>query len=110
MAAAAVLVALVATAAPASAAGPYAIATAAGTIGGFAGDGGPATAAQLNVPIAVAAGPGGGFLIADFSNARVRRVGPDGVITTVAGTGVVGNSGDGGPATAAQLTTPRGVA
>ena len=88
----------------------FAITTVAGTgVGGFVGDGGAATAAELNVPYAVASAPDGGFLIADAANHRVRRVGPDGVILTVAGTGVAGNSGDGGPATAAQLTLPRGL-
>jgi hypothetical protein len=95
-------------AAPASAE-TFGIATVAGSgIGGFAGDGGSATAAQLNVPYAVAALPAGGFLVADAGNHRVRRVLPDGSITTVVGTGVAGNSGDGGPASAAQINIPRG--
>jgi Fibronectin type III domain/NHL repeat len=78
---------------------------------GFSGDGGPATAAQLglNSPYSVAVTADGGFLIGDEVNARVRRVSPTGVITTVAGTGVRGTSGDGGPATAAQLDAPFGV-
>jgi NHL repeat len=87
------------------------ITTVAGTgTAGFSGDGGPATAAQLNVPGAVAATADGGFLIADFANNRVRRVSPAGTITTVAGTGTAGFSGDGGRATAAQLNFPNGVA
>jgi hypothetical protein len=87
------------------------VVTVAGTgVAGFSGDGGPATAAQLNIPYAVAAWPGGGFLIADAANSRVRRVLPDGRIVTAAGTGAAGNSGDGGPASAARLTFPRGVA
>ena len=69
----------------------------------YSGDGGPATAAGLYAPSGVAAMPDGGFLIADTGNSRVRRVSPDGTITTVAGTGTPGFSGDGGPATAAQL-------
>jgi len=79
---------------------------------GFSGDGGPATAAQLgqNSPYAVAVTADGGFLIGDETNSRVRRVSPTGVITTIAGTGVRGFSGDGGSATAAQLDTPMGVA
>ena len=77
---------------------------------GFSGDDGPATAAQLNVPWGVAATPDGGFLIADFLNNRVRRVSPGGTITTVAGTGASGFSGDNGPATAAALSLPSGVA
>jgi hypothetical protein len=52
----------------------------------------------------------GGFLIADTDNQRVRRVSPAGTIATVAGTGTQGFSGDGGPATAAQLVGPEGVA
>ena len=77
---------------------------------GFAGDGGPATAAALAWPTGVAALPGGGFLIADWFNQRIRRVDADGTISTVAGTGSTGFSGDGGPATLAQLNQPFGVA
>jgi glucose/arabinose dehydrogenase len=87
------------------------ITTVAGTgVPGSSGDGGPATAAQLNNPYSVAVLPDGGFLIADSGNRRVRRVSPDGIITTVAGTGVPGSSGDGGAATAAQLNYPTGLA
>jgi hypothetical protein len=87
------------------------ITTVAGTgVQGFSGDGGPATAAQLNLPYSVAVTPDGGFLIADSGNRRVRRVSPTGIITTVAGTGVQGSSGDGGAATAAQLNDPTGLA
>jgi hypothetical protein len=79
---------------------------------GFSGDGGPATQAQLglNSPYGVEATADGGFLIADDVNSRVRKVSPSGTITTVAGTGVRGYSGDGGPATAAALNTPTEVA
>ena len=77
---------------------------------GFSGDGGPATAAQLNSPYGVAVGPDGSLYIADGQNHRIRRVGPDGIITTVAGSGMPSFSGDGGPATAARLYTPFGVA
>jgi hypothetical protein len=77
---------------------------------GFSGDGGPATAARLNVVYSVAVTADGGFLIADAGNRRVRRVSPTGIITTVAGTGVQGSSGDGGAATAAQLNDPDGIA
>src|SRR5215470_128996 len=88
------------------------ISTVAGSddFGGFSGDGGPATAAALNNPTGVAVTPDGGYLIADASNARIRRVSPAGTITTVAGTGTPGFSGDGGPASAAQLYAPSGVA
>ncbi|MDS4031599.1 MAG: hypothetical protein RKO66_16215 [Candidatus Contendobacter sp.] len=79
---------------------------------GFAGDGGPATRAQLNYPTAVAVAPDGGVWIADADNHRIRRVGPDGRIATVAGTGVAGGfgEGDGGPATEAQLSYPHHLA
>jgi NHL repeat len=77
---------------------------------GYAGDGGPATAASIALPRGVAARPNGELLIPDTTNARVRRVSPQGVITTVAGTGQAGFSGDGGPATAAQLNRPFSVA
>jgi hypothetical protein len=58
----------------------------------------------------VAALPDGGFLIADAAAARVRRVSAGGIITTVAGNGTPGFSGDGGPATAAQIYDPNGLA
>ncbi|MGO9319935.1 MAG: hypothetical protein ACLQBY_03905 [Solirubrobacteraceae bacterium] len=74
------------------------------------GDGGPATSASLISPVAVAALPGGGFLIADSQDHRVRMVNARGIITTVAGTGAAGFSGDGGPATSARLHTPSAVA
>jgi NHL repeat len=85
------------------------ITTVAGTTPGLSGDGGPASAAQLNSPTGVAVTADGGFLIADTNNHRVRRVSPAGTITTVAGT-TEELSGDGGPATAAQLASPTGVA
>jgi cysteine-rich repeat protein len=88
------------------------ITTVAGTgVGGFSGDGGPATTAQVNQPYAVAIDGRGNLFIADRGNHRIRRVdGATGEITTVAGTGESGFSGDGGPATSAQLNQPRGVA
>lgn len=69
----------------------------------FSGDGGPATAARLNSPSQVAFDLAGNMYILDVMNLRVRKVSPLGVITTVAGNGTRGFSGDGGPATAAQL-------
>jgi hypothetical protein len=79
---------------------------------GFSGDGGRATAARLGDPVGgLAALADGGFLVLDATNHRVRRVWPDGRITTVAGTGVAGTSGDGGPAIAARLpANPGGFA
>ncbi|MBU2009857.1 MAG: hypothetical protein KJ624_08505 [Chloroflexi bacterium] len=87
------------------------ISTFAGTgAAGFSGDGGPATAAQLNNPMGVTFAPGY-LYIADSSNHRIRKVDlATGTITTFAGTGVGSFSGDGGPATAAQLSTPRFLA
>ncbi len=77
---------------------------------GYSGDEGPATEAELNNPWGVAIGPDGSLYIADCYNNRIRQVRPDGVITTVAGNGDRGYGGDGGPATAAQLYYPMGVA
>ena len=77
---------------------------------GFGGDGGPATAAQLAPPAGVAVDGAGNLYIADRGNHRIRKVDSTGTITTVAGTGERGFGGDGGPATAARLTFPRGVA
>ena len=74
------------------------------------GDGGPATAAQLSTPAALAFDGVGNLFIADLRNHAVRRIDRQGIITTVAGTGVAGNGGDGGPATAAQLNQPGGLA
>jgi NHL repeat len=87
------------------------LATLAGSgVRGFAGDGGPATAASLNQPHAVAPLPDGGFLLADTDNNRIRRVGPDGTITTVVGDGASGFQGDGGDATSAELDQPKALA
>jgi uncharacterized protein (TIGR03437 family) len=83
----------------------------AGTItAGFAGDGGPATKAWLDVPYGVAVDGAGNVYIADSENNRIRKVSSAGIITTVAGDGTRGFSGDGGPATSAQLYAPWGVA
>ena len=81
-----------------------------GGIAGFSGDGGPATTAQLSGPSGVALDASGNFYISDSGNNRIRRVSASGIITTVAGSGIAGFGGDGGPATAAQLSSPSGVA
>ncbi len=77
---------------------------------GFSGDGGPASAASVNLPYGVAADLAGNVYIADLGNQRVRRIAPDGTMSTFAGTGVKGSLGDGGLATNAQLMSPRNVA
>ena len=76
---------------------------------GFSGDGGPATLAQIAAPRGIAALPDGSILFPDTGNHRVRLISPAGVITTVAGSGTQGLSGDGGPALAAQLNLPFSV-
>ncbi|MFL5895763.1 MAG: hypothetical protein ACJ76Z_11720, partial [Thermoleophilaceae bacterium] len=77
---------------------------------GFSGDGGPAAAAQVNGPAGVAVAGDGTVFFSDSGNNRVRAIRPDGTITTVAGAGTAGSGGDGGPATAAQLNAPAGLA
>ena len=87
----------------------------AGTRGGFGGDGGLATAAQFSCPWGLGIDAQGNLFIADTGNNRIRKVSPDGTISTVVGTGPAtdtggGFSGDGGPATDALLSGPTGVA
>ena len=77
---------------------------------GFTGDGGLATAANINYSRDVAADATGNIYFSDCNNNRIRKVSPTGVITTIAGTGTAGFSGDGGPATAAKLNCPYGLA
>ena len=92
--------------------------TAAGTIStvagngtrGYSGDFGPATAAELYFPSGVAVDGAGNLFIGDTNNSVIRKVTPEGIITTVAGNGTRGFGGDGGPATAAELYAPSGVA
>ncbi|MBP9825667.1 MAG: hypothetical protein KBF21_15675, partial [Thermoanaerobaculia bacterium] len=87
------------------------ITTAAGTGDfGFSGDGGPASLAELASPSGLSLLPSGELLIADTANDRIRRIGPSGVIRTVAGSAASGYSGDGGPATSAALLGPGGIA
>lgn len=73
------------------------------------GDGGPATRGTLNEPMAVVVDSVGNLYIADYRHNRVRRVGTNGRIETIAGTGAYGPAGDGGPATAAKITFPQAV-
>ncbi len=77
---------------------------------GSSGDDGPATSATLAAPTGILRAPDGALLVAESGGHRIRRIGPDGRITTFAGTGVAGFSGDGGMATSAQLNSPRGLA
>jgi sugar lactone lactonase YvrE len=78
---------------------------------GYSGDGGPATGAELSAVTGAATDSAGNLYIADWSNHRIRKVNAStGVITTVAGNGTLGYSGDGGQATAAELCLPNGVA
>ena len=79
-------------------------------IQGFSGDGGPAISARLTGPQGLAVDAEGNVFIADGNGARVRKVNSAGTITTIAGTGRIGFSGDGGHATSAQLGWPYGVA
>ncbi len=77
---------------------------------GYAGDGGPATSAQLNLPRGVAVDAAGNLYIADTGNNVVRRVDTKGTISTIAGNGAAGFTGDGGLATLAQITNPVAIA
>jgi len=73
---------------------------------GYSGDGGQAAKAQLNNPFGIVRGPDGALYVCDTMNHAIRRIAPDGVITTVAGSGRKGYSGDGGPATKAEMNEP----
>ncbi len=87
------------------------ITTIAGTgVAGFSGDGKAAVDAQLNLPYGLALDSAGNVYVADFGNQRVRRIGPDGVIITVAGTGRKASSPDGAAPTDTSLLSPRNVA
>ena len=75
----------------------------------YSGDGGPAKLAALNVAVDVSADRSGNLFIADQFNHRIRKIAHDGTISTVAGNGTQGFSGDGGPAVDAQINTPTGI-
>jgi sugar lactone lactonase YvrE len=77
---------------------------------GYTGDHGPATSAELKFPTGMWIDPSGNLLIADEANAVIREVNPAGTITTIAGNGTSGSTGDNGPATSAELKAPYGVA
>ena len=77
---------------------------------GFSGDGGPASAAALNDPFDIRFDSQGNLYVADFGNHCIRKIDQRGVITTVAGTGASGYTGDHGPATEAELNGPYGIA
>lgn len=76
---------------------------------GGSGDGGPATAAQIDNPFGVVRGPDGAIWFCEYTGHRIRRVAPDGTISTMAGTGAKGYSGDGGPALKATFNLPHEI-
>ena len=78
--------------------------------GSYGGDGGPAARARFRVPTSVVFDRLGNLYVADRDNGAVRKINSGGLITTVAGTGSRGYSGDGGPAVKAQLDQPQGFA
>jgi DNA-binding beta-propeller fold protein YncE len=87
------------------------ITTVAGTgVPGYSGDGGPASEAQFNAPEGLAIDSAGNLYVADTGNHRVRRISPDGRVSTISGTGRPGYSGDNGPGIRAALWYPRGLA
>jgi uncharacterized protein (TIGR03437 family) len=79
------------------------------SIGLYSGDGGPATAANLNNPTAITVDPAGNIYFTDQYNQRIRKVDKNGIITTIAGNGNAAYSGDGGPATSASVNYPCGI-
>lgn len=88
----------------------WTIATVAGTgVAGFSGDGGPATAAQINDPFGVVRGPDGALWFCEYTGQRIRKIARDGKISTVAGNGQRGYTGDGGPASAASFNRPHEI-
>ena len=89
---------------------PNTIQTIAGTGSAtYGGDGGPAKLASINVAVDVSTDRSGNLFIADQNNQRIRKIAPNGTISTVAGNGIQGFAGDGGPAINAELYNPTGV-
>lgn len=78
-------------------------------IGGFSGDGGPATTCQLNNPLGLVFDNGGNMYVADYNNNRIRKISTAGIISTYGGTGVAGYSGDGVQATSSKLNHPNAL-
>jgi streptogramin lyase len=76
---------------------------------GFSGDGGPATAAEIDNPFGVIRGPDGAIWFCEYTGQKIRRVDAEGTIMTIAGNGQTGYSGDGGPALAATLNLPHEI-
>ncbi len=76
---------------------------------GYKGDGGPATAGELDYPNGIAIDGSGNIYITDAGNYAIRKISPAGIISTIAGDGVYGYSGDGGPAASAKLANPFGI-
>ncbi len=92
------------------AAAEWTIETVAGTgKQGHSGDGGPATQADLDNPFGVVRGPDGALYYCEYTGHRIRKITPDGIIHTLAGTGQAGFSGDGGPATKATFNKPHEI-
>jgi len=76
---------------------------------GYSGDGGPAKNALMMYPFDICLDPIGNLYVSEYSGNRIRKIATDGTISTIAGTGVEGYSGDNGPATAARLARPHGI-
>ena len=95
---------------PVAPAAEWTVVTVAGTgVAGFSGDGGPATEAQINNPFGVVRGPDGALWFCEYSGQRIRRIAPDGTLSTYAGTGTRGFAGDGGPASEASFNLPHEI-
>jgi sugar lactone lactonase YvrE len=78
-------------------------------VAGFSGDGGPAISAQLSSPVGLAVMHDGTLFISDYGNNRIRKISPDGLISTYAGTGIAGFQGDGGLASNARINNAWGL-